>query len=171
MSLSCVSCRQRKVKCDKARPCSACQRSNVECVFPPRVRLPRGRQGGSRARNAEITRRLNRLEGLVERLGGEAVLTANVQSNEAAAKDSTALKASVEEDVGNGVSGVQSKESSESRDYEPIVQPDGSRYLSGDFWNTLSGEVSHEPYRLAFTELTMRALGGWSEESVEPAVG
>ncbi|KAH6876714.1 fungal-specific transcription factor domain-containing protein [Thelonectria olida] len=32
---SCVTCRRRKVKCDKAVPCANCVRHGVACVFPP----------------------------------------------------------------------------------------------------------------------------------------
>ena len=35
-----------------------------------------------------------------------------------------------------------SSESPRPRDLEPIVKQDGSRYLSSDFWSSLSGEVS-----------------------------
>ena len=141
-SLSCVTCRQRKVKCDKTQPCSACQRSKVDCVFPPRVRLPRGRQGGSRARTAEITRRLNRLEGLVERLGGENALTESLAAGEADAEGSAPPVREDEQDRQNGPLASGGDESSRIKEAEPIVQADGSRYLSGDFWTCLSGEVS-----------------------------
>ncbi len=141
-SLSCVSCRQRKVKCDKAQPCSACQRSNVDCVFLQRLRLPRGRQGGSRARTVEITRRLNRLEGLVERLGGENALTESPAGAEAGT-DVTTISAGVPEHGNRNAPLVNgSSISSPTRDYKPVVQADGSRYLSGDFWTSLSCEVS-----------------------------
>ncbi|KAF4415157.1 Zn2 Cys6 DNA-binding [Fusarium acutatum] len=32
---SCVTCRRRKVKCDKATPCANCVRHGSKCVFPP----------------------------------------------------------------------------------------------------------------------------------------
>lgn len=32
---SCVTCRRRKVKCDKAIPCANCARHGSKCVFPP----------------------------------------------------------------------------------------------------------------------------------------
>lgn len=132
--LSCTNCRHRKVKCDKLSPCSACRRSNIECVFPTRPFKPRGRQGGSRARNEEITKRLNRLEGLMTKLGGEGA--ANALLEEAEAKS------------GNRESPHDEwpRQTSESQTPKPqsmdsIIRPDGSRYLSSDFWSTLSDEV------------------------------
>ncbi|KAF3761610.1 hypothetical protein M406DRAFT_295286 [Cryphonectria parasitica EP155] len=38
---SCVVCRRRKVRCDKANPCSNCRRGNIACVFPSNDRPPR----------------------------------------------------------------------------------------------------------------------------------
>ena len=38
--------------------------------------------------------------------------------------------------IEQGIQGLQLKE------YEPISKADGSRYLSSDFWSSLSGEVS-----------------------------
>ncbi|KAK7749967.1 hypothetical protein SLS62_008076 [Diatrype stigma] len=32
---SCVTCRARKVRCDKASPCANCRRAGVDCVIPP----------------------------------------------------------------------------------------------------------------------------------------
>jgi hypothetical protein len=32
---SCVTCRRRKVKCDKVIPCANCARHGSKCVFPP----------------------------------------------------------------------------------------------------------------------------------------
>jgi hypothetical protein len=47
--LSCVLCRDRKLKCDKLEPCSNCTSSGVACVPIYRPRLPRGRH----ARNVQ----------------------------------------------------------------------------------------------------------------------
>lgn len=41
--LTCETCKRRKVKCDKLRPCTACRKANVRCVAVERARLPRGR--------------------------------------------------------------------------------------------------------------------------------
>ncbi|KAK1837621.1 fungal specific transcription factor domain-containing protein, partial [Colletotrichum chrysophilum] len=31
---SCVTCRRRKVRCDKQMPCSNCRRAVIQCIFP-----------------------------------------------------------------------------------------------------------------------------------------
>lgn len=137
--LSCTSCRHRKVKCDKAKPCSACRRSNVECIFPNRPFKPRGRQGGSKARNAEIAQRLQRLEGLVGKLGGENAAGALLHSGSIipSIESTSSRRESLKERQGS------SSQSPRSQDIEPISQADGSRYLGNDFWSSLSGEVRH----------------------------
>ncbi|CAK7223067.1 hypothetical protein SEUCBS140593_005112 [Sporothrix eucalyptigena] len=38
---SCVTCRQRKVRCDKLSPCSNCRRADIPCVLPSTERPPR----------------------------------------------------------------------------------------------------------------------------------
>ncbi|THX40346.1 hypothetical protein D6D10_03572 [Aureobasidium pullulans] len=66
---SCVTCRKRKVKCDKLHPCSNCARAHIECVFPTPGRAPRKPRKVSDSRDAELLARLRRLEGVVKGLG------------------------------------------------------------------------------------------------------
>lgn len=76
---SCVTCRRRKVKCDKKNPCSNCTKAGSACVFPAPGRAPRRpRQGGKvvSEREAELLKRLRRLEGVVEELSGQVEIEA-----------------------------------------------------------------------------------------------
>jgi len=66
---SCVTCRKRKVKCDKLHPCSNCARAHIECVFPTPGRAPRKPRKVSDSRDVELLDRLRRLEGVVKGLG------------------------------------------------------------------------------------------------------
>jgi hypothetical protein len=71
---SCVTCRKRKVKCDKKEPCSNCTRAGSECIFPAPGRAPRRPRAGGKGtseREAELLKRLRRLEGVVEELSGQ----------------------------------------------------------------------------------------------------
>ena len=45
---SCNLCRRRKIRCDRADPCSHCVRNGAVCVSSPLPGAPRGRQGGRR---------------------------------------------------------------------------------------------------------------------------
>ena len=68
---SCVTCRKRKVKCDKVHPCSNCNRAHIECVFPAPGRAPRKVRKLGEGRDKELMERLRRLEGVVKGMGVE----------------------------------------------------------------------------------------------------
>ncbi|CAH0056476.1 unnamed protein product [Clonostachys solani] len=76
---SCVTCRRRKVRCDKQMPCSNCRRALIPCVFPapgraprqPRPRDPNAPPKNTSQREAELVKRLRKLEGIVEELSGQ----------------------------------------------------------------------------------------------------
>lgn len=70
-SRSCVTCRRRKVRCNKRSPCSNCLKAGIDCVFPPPGRAPR--KSAKRPPDAELLSRLRRLEGVVEHLSGRSV--------------------------------------------------------------------------------------------------
>jgi Fungal Zn(2)-Cys(6) binuclear cluster domain len=62
---SCVTCRRRKVKCDKTPFCSNCQRLGLHCEYAPRKRASRQprKTDGLSTREVELIKRLNKLEG------------------------------------------------------------------------------------------------------------
>ncbi|CAG8909464.1 unnamed protein product [Penicillium egyptiacum] len=66
-SRSCVTCRRRKVRCNKKSPCSNCTKAGIDCVFPPPGRAPRK---SKRPPDAELLSRLRRLEGVIDHLRG-----------------------------------------------------------------------------------------------------
>lgn len=56
-SFSCLTCRQRKVKCDRLAPCTQCARSARTCSFVPPVRgKPRGRKTKKEGLHAKLRR-------------------------------------------------------------------------------------------------------------------
>ncbi|PMD40982.1 hypothetical protein L207DRAFT_529269 [Hyaloscypha variabilis F] len=70
--ISCITCRQRKVKCDKQQRCSNCVKSSVECVYAVPVR-PRRRIGNGRSpedvSREELIQRVRRYEALFKKYG------------------------------------------------------------------------------------------------------
>lgn len=77
---SCVTCRRRKVRCDKHMPCSNCRRAQIPCIFPAPGRAPRRPRPKdpnappkqpSSEREIELIKRLRKLEGIVEELSGQ----------------------------------------------------------------------------------------------------
>ncbi|KAI1213052.1 fungal-specific transcription factor domain-containing protein [Annulohypoxylon truncatum] len=87
-TLSCVSCRNRKLKCDRTKPrCKRCEKANLECVFPESRRRP-----AFKRRNVkELEARLAQVEVLLKEAGqngsrslhGKAAEHAEFQSTEA----------------------------------------------------------------------------------------
>ena len=76
---SCVTCRRRKVRCDKYMPCGNCRKAHIQCVFPapgraprrPRIKDPNAPPKQSSEREIELMKRLRKLEGIVEDLSGQ----------------------------------------------------------------------------------------------------
>ncbi|KAI1082086.1 fungal-specific transcription factor domain-containing protein [Whalleya microplaca] len=76
---SCVTCRRRKVRCDKYMPCGNCRKAQIKCVFPapgraprrPRVKDPNAPPKQTSEREIELMKRLRKLEGIVEDLSGQ----------------------------------------------------------------------------------------------------
>ncbi|KAI0468508.1 fungal-specific transcription factor domain-containing protein [Xylaria cf. heliscus] len=76
---SCVTCRRRKVRCDKHMPCGNCRKAQIQCVFPapgraprrPRAKDPNAPPKQTSEREMELLKRLRKLEGIVEDLSGQ----------------------------------------------------------------------------------------------------
>jgi hypothetical protein len=79
---SCVTCRRRKVRCDKQMPCSNCRRGRIPCVFPAPGRAPRRPKDPNQPpkntsqREVELVKRLRKLEGIVEELSEQVEVEA-----------------------------------------------------------------------------------------------
>ena len=73
---SCISCRRRKVRCNRYHPCAPCLRNKTECVFPVSGRIPRRSCNASSLNSstqspAELLGRLRRLEAKISVLGSQ----------------------------------------------------------------------------------------------------
>ena len=78
---SCVTCRSRRVRCDKRPPCSNCRRAGIACIIPSADGPPRWArnlekrpgvpQQPATPNIAKIKERLKNLEGLVKRFSRE----------------------------------------------------------------------------------------------------
>lgn len=90
LALACVSCRQRKIKCDRQSPCSNCAKHQIKCNPTTRVlqrkrRFPEWKLLDRLRKYEDILRRNNiSFDPLHE--GGEAFLTA--RSSETYGSDS-----------------------------------------------------------------------------------
>src|SRR2546421_2601232 len=134
---SCNLCRRRKVRCDKADPCSNCVRAGVVCVSTTFSRVPRGRQGSRRKPDGELLKRIAKLENLVKNLEAE-----NSGAPPAASPVSIGDAQPGFEVSHRGKASESKLRSSESSTSSPKGHL--NRYLSSSFWVTLSDEV--RPY-------------------------
>ena len=63
---SCIRCADRKVKCDRQKPCSNCVKHNVDCLFHPPQPL---RKRHKRVKDQILTERLRHYEALLQERG------------------------------------------------------------------------------------------------------
>ncbi|KAL8695544.1 MAG: hypothetical protein Q9224_003367, partial [Gallowayella concinna] len=145
-SLSCGTCRERKVRCDKNQPCSTCQRAKVPCIFPSAKRLPRKRQGERKKTNEKLLQRLNRLEALVEKAGLDEKDEQVVEKKKECSVDAP-IRSSPEKLSNADVARKKRdrSETSQSSGSQPggktALEGEMSRYLGSNFWASLSDEV------------------------------
>lgn len=78
--VSCQSCRSKKLKCNRVHPCSNCTARRIACSFlvPPEKHHPVTSETLS---NAELLRRIERLEAVVLRQSGPAGIDPARQSD------------------------------------------------------------------------------------------
>ncbi|KAI4198987.1 MAG: hypothetical protein LQ350_004903 [Teloschistes chrysophthalmus] len=152
---SCVTCRKRKVRCDKRHPCSNCSKADIECIFPGPGRAPRRSR---KHPDAELLARLRRLEGVVQHLGKN--LDEDGEKEEDIVKDeagtttndacNTESKAPTEEKkvpkncgMFNGPEPRKKSVDGVSKEFGNLVVDEGrSRYVSNKFWNSLGEEIA-----------------------------
>ncbi|KAG8163496.1 hypothetical protein KVR01_006793 [Diaporthe batatas] len=123
-ALSCVNCRQRKVKCSKTYPCPHCLRGGLECIFPSRKKDRRPRTN----RNHELLNRLAKLEAIVGQVSQE--VDPEAASLASGHQPVVTVRAAVEA-ADEAIAQPVSKD-------EPSVSV---KYVSGEFWANLSREV------------------------------
>ena len=174
---SCITCRRRKVKCDKKQPCANCVKAHIDCIFPSPGRAPRKPR---KPQDSELIERLKRLEGVVRSLGSQSGFQQDGQSPEKSSdaaspvevkdeekKDSELthdekikkacmeireLKKARWEKEGKGEN--TSSTGLESRFGRLVVDEGRSRYINPSFWANLSTEVIRFLDPLCYISLT-----------------
>jgi hypothetical protein len=66
LTFSCIRCAERKVKCDRQTPCSACTKHNVDCVFSTLKPPPKKHK---RVKVQVLSDRINQYEALLQKHG------------------------------------------------------------------------------------------------------
>lgn len=133
---SCVTCRRRKVRCDKREPCSNCVKANNECVFPPPGRAPRKPR---RPHDAELLKRLRRLESVVDSLGTQVDEDGNVQPS---IEGNGSNRRSISETLDLAPQGSLRKDSLDHKLGRLLIKDGRSRYVSNEFWTSIGEELA-----------------------------
>lgn len=156
---SCVTCRRRKVRCDRREPCNHCLKNAIDCHYPVTGRLPRRSRNVAAAksppeRQAELLGRLRRLEAVVTEL------TAQVEEGPRgeALSDASRLKnghypTSMPTWAGSGsmsplvirdtsmVTGTQDIDELDEEFGDLVVDTDGRLQVGKGFWSIFCDEV------------------------------
>lgn len=160
---SCVTCRSRKVRCDKKSPCSNCRRAQIACVLPSDDKPPRwarrldrlAHAGGAAPTGAaatpddaganQVMNRLKNLEKLVKNLSAE-LQQARVAGGGSRQNSTCHSPApSTWQQQAQQASSPGSTGSNPHREPQPgrlIPGNSGqSQYITSGFWSQISDEV------------------------------
>ncbi|KAF5023476.1 hypothetical protein F66182_4476 [Fusarium sp. NRRL 66182] len=140
-TLSCGSCRQRKLKCDRDEPCSNCVARNVACVY---ASYPRGRVAAQRrdARNSDLNDRVQHLEQLL----GSIVSQLPPQQQQLATSAISPSIKSPESRYKTNQGSIHSASHSGSPQVKPgrmMANPNETIYVSSSHWSAICHEVEH----------------------------
>ncbi len=130
---SCVTCRRRKVRCNKENPCSNCTRAGIECVFPGPGRAPRKSR---KPPDAELLARLKKLEGVVTSLGAQVDENGTLHTAHKTDGQTHHASDSPENQAGEG-----HRNSIDRHLGRLVINEDRSRYVSNQFWASMGDEV------------------------------
>ncbi|KAF5698317.1 transcription factor [Fusarium globosum] len=135
---SCTFCRQRKVKCDRQKPCSHCLRANNDCSYP----IGRGRAAKKPTLDTRLVDRLQKLENIIKQLTSQVDATANALSS----GDGTYEEESVSTPDGmrNNPSRVDNADPGASVDQQLgrlMIDDSKSYYVSNILWANLGNEI------------------------------
>lgn len=122
--VSCTPCAKRKVRCDKCQPCYHCKRRKGDaCIYPVQ------QVGGPDSRPDDSSRRIEKLEVYIRRLGGDPQLIEQIaESGEANTRESSTRCAPTEAQRAvnmTSTSGLKIKTSSTKETEEPIGKQSG----------------------------------------------
>ncbi|KAI9931814.1 hypothetical protein ASPWEDRAFT_150702 [Aspergillus wentii DTO 134E9] len=152
-SRSCVTCRRRKVRCNKRSPCSNCIKAGIECVFPA---PGRARRKSKRPQDAELLSRLRRLEGVIEQISGNRSEGSQNPQPQTPQPQATPSPVERNDDAGSHEQ-PQPKDvcpfmlENDPKDIKPqniahefgrlVIDEGRSRYVSNRFWASLGDEI------------------------------
>ena len=133
---SCLSCRQKRIRCNREQPCAGCLKHSIACMYPPLERPLRKR----RAKNSPgLLNRLQALENSIDRLSAVALAPGEQQ-----AADTTPPPADTEANQENDcpMGHAPHRHTPTAR---LLVNQNSTRYYNNAFWSKLTDEVGRFP--------------------------
>ncbi|KAL6857306.1 fungal-specific transcription factor domain-containing protein [Trichoderma novae-zelandiae] len=135
---SCLSCRQRKVKCDRHAPCVNCVKAGRQCSFVAPVR---GKRKRTKPPKETLHARVRRYEEMLKAYG------AKIEPEPCEDEDGSGS----EMESGNGTPEMaevvlmraQSGRASEDTKPKFIIKEGASRYFDSALWSNLSDDFQH----------------------------
>ncbi|GAB1320116.1 Citrinin biosynthesis transcriptional activator ctnR [Madurella fahalii] len=133
--LACVSCRSRKLKCDRRKPvCTRCEKAGGECVYPESRRKPAFKRRNVR----ELEERLSQVEGLLRSVGKQRAGPASLP-NAAWTEESSPADVGGENATSNFLGLLQSGRPDGAVPYSPLSPTESSPKEDGWFPGELIG--------------------------------
>ena len=123
-SYSCLTCRQRKVKCDRRTPCSNCVKAEKQCSFIPPVR---GKRKRTKPLREGLHAKLRRYEELLKSYG--AKVEPSEDSNDFDSETASQLDDEMDEDVEPQTKGLSEPVELDETKPKLITREGTSRYF------------------------------------------
>ncbi|KAF5247211.1 hypothetical protein FANTH_6468 [Fusarium anthophilum] len=165
---SCTFCRQRKVKCDRQKPCSNCLRANNDCSYP----AGRGRAAKKSTRNLDVrlVDRLQKLENIIKQLTSQVDATANaIPFGSATDGDDVEPSTGGARDYPSGLDNAAPDASIDQQLGRLMIDDSKSYYVSNILWVNLGNEIEelrdmlHDPLSEDEIDNPIDASGPMSE--------
>ncbi len=169
---SCVTCRSRKVRCDKKSPCSNCRRAQIPCVLPSDDKPPRWARRLDRLSHAgavaaapadagsnQVMNRLQNLEDLVKNLSAELHQARAAADNSAQGSVSPPSTKAWQTQPQEAASPASTGSNSQTnRQWGRLIPGNSgqSQYVASGFWSQISDEVCFTASGLLYHELISR---------------
>jgi hypothetical protein len=147
----CISCRKRKIKCDRSRPCANCTRSKQLCTYENSDAV-KGEFLASSS-DGDLRERLARLEAMmaamltkdsVEGRSQEGINQSALKSRPTITPIPTTTPPQSQSLIGNSSGDLPNLVSSRNVVGQILFQDGYSAYYDSDFWPFLINEVSHQ---------------------------
>ncbi|KAM5361798.1 hypothetical protein ACJA88_014325 [Fusarium oxysporum] len=137
---SCAFCRQRKVKCDRQKPCSNCLRANNECSYP----AGRGRAAKrpTQTLDTRLVDRLQKLENIIKQLTSQVDATANtLPSGSGTDREEIGSSPGGVRNYPSGLDNAAPDASIDQQLGRLMIDDSKSYYVSNILWANLGNEI------------------------------